>query len=315
MTFASIRARSELHYVDGPVADRSPHVRAGSGLAWLRTAAGLRLVVAQDDTSFLALVDPAGGDARALALDHVVGGRRIFESRLGNKKHKLDLEAATSLPDGRVLVVGSGSLPVRERVVLVDASGARVVPLPAFYAALRAEPRFAGSELNVEGAAVLGDTLVLANRGNGAAAGALTPVDALMRVPLGAFLAHLEGGALPPLAAPEPFALGEAFGVRLTFTDLCARRGALYFLASAEASPNAIDDGAVVGTVLGRIDGGTARWAPIVDERGQPSVAKVEGLAWAAPDGEGDEVLVVVDRDDPDRASELLRIAVPRELL
>jgi hypothetical protein len=244
-----------------------------------------------------------------------VEGRRIFESRLGNKHHKLDLEAATALPDGRVLVVGSGSLPARERVVLVDAAAAHLVPLPALYAALRAEPRFAGSELNVEGAAVLGETLVLANRGNGAPTATRAPVDALLRLPLADVLAHLAGGPLPPLGEIVPISLGQVGGVRLTLTDLCARRGALYFLASAEASPNAVDDGAVVGTAIGRIDGDRPRWAPLVDETGAASHAKVEGLAWARPDGEGDEVLVVVDRDDPDLASELLRVELPPELL
>lgn len=314
---ARIALRRTLAYEDGPrpTEDRAGHVRAASGLAWMRTAAGPRLVVAQDDTSFLAVLSERGEVERSIALDHRVDGRRIFESRLGNKHHKLDLEAVTPLPDGRVLVVGSGSLPARERVVLCDEAGTTTVPLPALYAALRAEARFAGSELNVEGAAVSGDTLWLANRGNGAPSADRAPTDALVRLPLAAFLAHLAGGPLPPLGEVIPLSLGAVGGVRLTLTDLCARRGALYFLASAEASPNAIDDGVVVGTAIGRIDGGVARTVPVVDEAGAPCTAKVEGLAWARAAGEGDRVVVVVDRDDPDRASELFWVELPPELV
>jgi hypothetical protein len=281
----------------------------------MRTARGARLVIAQDDTSFLAILTGAGEVEGSIALDHVIAGQRTFESRRKNKHHKLDLEAATSLPDGRVLVVGSGSLPVRERVVLLDETGARIVHLPALYAALRGEKRFSGSELNVEGAAVLGDALVLANRGNGAPAGGVDPVDALIRLPLEALLAHLSGGELPVLGPVTAVALGEIGGVRLTLTDLCARSGALWFLGSAEASPNAIDDGVVVGSVIGRLDGAVPRWATLLDEGGAPSTAKIEGLAWADPMGTGDEALVVVDRDDPDVPSELLRVRVPAELL
>jgi hypothetical protein len=317
LTPARIVQRRALTYPDGarPAEDRSAHVRAASGLAWLRDGGEPRLVIAQDDTSFLAVLDEAGAVRTSVRLDHQVAGRRIFESRLGNKKHKLDLEAATTLPDGRVLVVGSGSLPARERVVISDGSSARVAALPALYAALRAERGFSGSELNVEGAAVLGDTLVLANRGNGAPDAAGPPVDAVAMLPLASFLAHVEGGPAPAIERVMALALGEIGGVRLTLTDLCARRDQLYFLASAEASPNAIDDGVVVGTAVGRIAGANVRWVPIVDESGAPSTAKTEGLAWASPTGEGSRVLAVVDRDDPDAASELLTLELPVELV
>jgi hypothetical protein len=316
LTPARIVARRALRYPDGPrsAEDRSAHVRAASGLAWLRAGAP-RLVIAQDDTSFLAVLDQAGAVRDSVRLDHQVEGRRVFESRLGNKRHKLDLEAVTTLPNGAVLVVGSGSLPARERVVICDGTSARVVALPALYAALRAQRAFSGSELNVEGAAVLGDALVLGNRGNGAPDAAGPPVDALASLPLASLLAHVEGGPVPAIERVTSLALGEIGGVRLTLTDLCARRGVLFFLASAEASPNAIDDGVVVGTAVGRIDGTSVRWVPIVDETGAPSTAKTEGLAWASPTGEGSRVLAVVDRDDPDAASELLTLELPPELV
>jgi hypothetical protein len=150
---ATVVARRPLRYDAGAdrVAGRPAHVRAGSALV---EAAG-RLVVVQDDASFVALIGENG--VQALEVPYAPGGARIFEARLGNKPLKLDLEAAITLPDGRVLALGSGSRPVREHVVLLDvaAGRARVLPLPALYAALRARSDFAGAELNVEGAALL----------------------------------------------------------------------------------------------------------------------------------------------------------------
>jgi len=319
---ARVLSRHPLLYPDGgdPLGDRSVHVRAASGLAWQHLSPP-RLVLAQDDTSYLVILDQGAHVVRALSLPHAMEGRKIFESRLGNKHHKLDLESCASLPDryagpGGVLVVGSGSLPSRERMVLVTADEVQLVPLGALYAALRALPDFAGSELNIEGAAVLGEALVLANRGNGAATGERRGTDALITIDLAALMAHLRGGPLPPLGEPRPLVLGELNGVRLTLTDLCATPGGtLFFLAAAEASPNTIDDGAVVGTALGRVDGDRVRLVQLRDEDDAPLLAKVEGLVWADPDGAGDEVLVVVDRDDPDLPSECLRVRVPATLL
>ncbi len=319
---ARVLSRRALLFSDGgdTRADRTPHVRAASGLAWQHLTPP-RLVLAQDDTSHLAVLDREGSVARALSLPHQIEGRKIFESRLGNKHHKLDLESCASLPDrcagpGGVLVVGSGSLAARERMVLVTGERVELFALPALYAALRATRGFAGSELNVEGAAVLGDALVLANRGNGAATEGCEPIDALITLKLDALMAHLRGGPVPELGAPRALALGTLDGVRLTVTDLCATPGgSLFFLAAAEASPNAIDDGEVVATALGRIDEGGVRIAPLGGEDDAPLRDKVEGLVWADPDGAGDEVLVVVDRDDPDQPSELLRVRVPPSLL
>ena len=58
-------------------------------------------------------------------------------------------------------------LTVRETLVLFDErTGPTLIPAPRFYAGLRAVPAFAGSELNLEGALVRGDELLLFQRGN-----------------------------------------------------------------------------------------------------------------------------------------------------
>ncbi|MBN8610203.1 MAG: hypothetical protein J0L92_06450 [Deltaproteobacteria bacterium] len=314
-----VTSRRALRYADGgdPTHDRTAHVRAASGLTWMTLDGAPRLVVAQDDTSFLAVIDPEPIEprVRAIALDHVVGGRRVFEQRLGNKKQKLDLEACTTLAiEGRehALVVGSGSLPIRERLVLLDPEGrVRVLPAPQLYASLRANVSFAGSELNLEGAVAIDGRLVLFQRGNGAASETRTPTDATCSVELAALLGHLLHGApLPPLERITPFELGSIEGVRLTFTDATRSRDGLAFLAGAEASPNAIDDGVVFGVALGTmgIDGRDVRWGRVRELDGSPFLGKAEGLAPQRSDVGDGRFWAVTDRDDPDSPSELLAI-------
>lgn len=310
-----------LLYAEGAddALDRPAHVRAGSGLAWV----GGALAVIQDDAHFLALVDPATGLCRAVTLPAGEGGLRQFDDVRGNKRFKLDLEGCAAVPDagGRETLVafGSGSTRRRERVLLVEGlmeGDARVELRDAsgFYAGLRDTAEFAGSELNVEGAAWRDGRIVLLNRGNGAPSAERGAVDAVCEVDWAALRAHLADPAAHPPPAPErvvQYALGEIDGWRLGFTDAAAVGDALVYTATAEASPNAVDDGPVAGSALGIIGAdGEARWTVLVDAEGAGFDAKVEGVARGPRPG---TVYVVVDRDDPHRPSELCEVELAGE--
>lgn len=310
--------RHRLRYRDGAdrATDRPAHVRAGSACCFVDVpGVGRRLAVVQDDANFIALVDVAvPGDVDVVPLPAGVGGVRQFDSVRGNKMQKLDLESAVVLDvDGAptLLALGSGSAPAREIVVVVSFGEtgipARVVALPRFFASLKQRRDFAGDELNIEGMVVVGDTLRLVNRGNGAG----VAVDAIIDIPLAAFLAHVaQPMSTPP---PEPgacatFDLGTIDGVRLTFTDATnAGDGRVVVLAAAEASPNAVDDGDVVGTAIGLFNAsGMLTLHQLFDERGHPLRDKVEGVALD-PDNV-DIAWVVVDKDDPHAPAELLQV-------
>ncbi len=300
---ARVTSSRELYYRAGPdpALDRPAHVRAASGICRF---AG-RLAIVQDDAHFIALLDD-DGSVSALPLAPGPNGARQFDDLRGNKRDKADLEACFSWPSasGDVLVgVGSGSSPARERVALVEAAdveGARFVDAGALYAALRARTEFSGSELNVEGAALLEDGRVcLVQRGNGAAAGGRSPVNATALIGGRALLAFLrEGAPPPPLEHITQWQLGTLDGIRLTFTDATAWAGRLCFLACAEDSPDAVLDGPVAGTVVGVFDAdGGARWAPL---EGRAAV-KAEGVVLTSPS----TGLLVLDPDDPLAAAEL----------
>lgn len=286
-----------LVYSDAGLAEHDvpDHVRAASAVR----RSGERLVIVQDDVNVLVLRH--GADTGALLLPAGEGGRRSFEAARGNKHAKLDLEACAALPDGRLVAFGSGSTRARERlVVLGDADTARVVDGPELYALLRADAAFAGSELNVEGALVVGEVLRLFQRGNGAPARGVAPVNATVDLRLPEFLRWLDTGSpVPALQDVVQYDLGQTDSVPFTFTDAALLPdGRVAFLACAEASPDTYRDGEVLGCRFGLIDGTHARLGSIVHDDGRPTRLKLEGIETRP--GSNCSFDVVADMDRPD---------------
>jgi len=311
MTVAPIRARltpsmkptlgavRPMTFVAADAAwDLPGHVRAGSAVRrW-----GERFVVVQDDVHALALVDPRTGQCTAVPLPRGADGRRTFGESTGNKGFKMDLEACVVLGDGRLVVLGSGSKGPRERVVVVTPElEVRVIEAGELYGMLRREVGFAGSELNLEGAAVVGGAVRFFQRGNGAPRGELQPVDATGELELGAFARWLDGGPLPPLERVRPVDLGETAGVRFGFTDATVLPdGRVAFVAGAEDSPDTYRDGAILGGRFGVMDGEAVWVADILDVDGTPSRVKLEGIDWIEETPEGWSFMVVADMDTPE---------------
>jgi hypothetical protein len=296
--------RLPLLYADGPDArvDRPAHVRAASALV----RAGRGHLVVQDDALFLAAFGDAG--VRATPLPSPDGVRQFDDGR-GNKALKPDLEAACAWPtsEGEVLVAfGSGSTSRRERVLVTGLrpdgpSGARLVEAGSLYAAVRACLP-SDAELNVEGAfRVRAGVLRLLQRGNGRVG-----VDAVVDVD-GRWLDGVVAGAPPEprVLSCARWSLGHLDGVRLTFTDGSPLDDVRWlFSATAEDSPDTVADGPVTGSVVGWADDDGGAWAPVIDGSGAIVRCKLEGLARVR----AGEAWGVVDADDPNAPSELLRL-------
>lgn len=310
---ARLEAPTPLTFVGpGAAQDLPDHVRAGSGLRrW-----GERLVVVQDDVNALAILDERTGSVAALILPAGADGRRRFGTDLGNKALKMDLEACVVLPDGRLVALGSGSTPERERIVVVDeAHGVRLVDGAALYAALRARRDFAGSELNIEGAVVVAGRLRLLQRGNGAMVDGRVPVNAIGDLDLPRFARWLDGAAaVPELVAVLPIELGAMNGVPLGFTDATTLQdGRVVFLAGAESSPDTFEDGAIVGCRIGVVDGEHVVMTDILDPDGAPTRLKLEGIDGGSVRDDGAlEFVVVADMDDPDVPAALAHLVWSR---
>ena len=268
-----------LVYTDRVAADedRPPHVRAASAIA----AVGDALYIVQDDAGFIARVH--GDEVTSIALPRGPDNRRRFETAIGNKLDKLDLESCVVL-DGALWAFGSGTIPIREHVVRMQLHGhdIRIDHEPVLYARLRDA---IGGAINIEGVALVGDALWFFHRGNTSErdAPAIVRVDRSWNV-----------------IACERVELGRVSGIAIGFTDACALDDRVVFIAAAEASANAIDDGAVLARVLGVYDRGRITTAPL------PVDHKPEGLAMRG----ADHAWITVDPDDPATPTTLYEVAI-----
>ncbi|MGZ5184310.1 MAG: DUF6929 family protein [Caldimonas sp.] len=280
--------------------DPAAHPR---GLPFLSAASGLvrvgaRLYVVLDDENHLGVF--AAQDAAPVRLIRLFAGD-LPDSAKKRKARKADLEALLHLPAapewpaGALLALGSGSRPNRFAGALLrlDAQGdtdgpARAIDLAPLYAALAAR---LPEELNIEGAFIAGDELVLLQRGN------LRVANAVVRFALAPVTAWLRGATAAPLApvAVAEADLGAADGVPLGFTDGAALAdGSWLFSAVAERSDNSYDDGACVAAAIGvvRPDGSLGEIRRLEPTR------KIEGIEARSVDG-SIVVGMVTDADDP----------------
>ena len=277
--------------------------RGAHGGRFISAASGLVLTgdflyVIADDERELGVFD-ADGDAPGRLARFLPG--ELPADPAARKRHKPDVEALALLP-GMLLALESGSRPQRRGGVLwtLDRRGAlsgdpRRLDLAPLYEFLEGEI----PDLNVEGATVVGERLLLFQRGNGRGA-----VNAVVDLALPAVLEASARGHLgaDAVTGVRRYELGEVDGVRLCFSDATALPdGRVLFTAVAEGGEDTYHDGECVGAGIGVLDpdGEIARWEAL-----DPPV-KVEGIE-AHPDGDELRILLVGDPDDAERPSPLL---------
>lgn len=230
---------------------------------------------------------------------------RIFHGDLPDdkkerKRSKPDLEALVLLPPfsdyshGALFAIGSGSTKHRERGALLplDEHGQvhgspRVLDLSRLFVPMHKHV----GDFNIEGAVIVGDRLMLLQRGNKG-----DGINALVSVELSRVLLSIEtGDAIGEMTFDMHVCdLGSISGIPFTFTDAAALPdGRIVFSAIAEDTENSYLDGACVGAAIG-ILAADRRLQKL--ERLQPG-AKVEGV-HARPDANRLQLLLVTDADD-----------------
>lgn len=296
--------------------DGSP-VRAASGVARF----GEGFLIAQDDATHAAWWHQTSPAQRLRLLPpvEIPTGELLdaFSEADGTKKWKPDLEGACSIEvAGRpaVLFLGSGSSENRTRGVLVSGPtlepSIRVLDLSELYTAvadaLGLGPALGSTLLNIEGLCCRGDQLRLFNRGNSAAGLDSASVD----VSLAAFLSMMDGtGPTPAITQPLTYDLGTIGGIGLAITDaLALPDGRIVLSVAAEDTPNAIDDGPVVGAALALVVDDVVHAVTPLTVDGEPQ--KVEGLALRSFAADAVELLAVVDSDDHTTPSLALSITL-----
>ena len=288
----------ELQLARSPGDAAPAHVSAASGLvlsgAWL-------YVVVDDEIGLGVFRNDSDEPGRLLHLP----GEPLPNDPVARKKAKPDLEALCVLPPhdgaphGALLGLGSGSAAPRHRGFrwALDESGAlRGAAESVQLAPLYDELGRHFEQLNVEGATVAGDELLIAQRGNSAEG-----INAIVVLDLAAALTGLAGERelrADGLRAIERHDLPELNGVAATFTDLAALPdGRVVYTACAEATDDPVRDGEFVGAVAGVLGGDCAALQP---------AHKVEGV-FPVITGDEVELLLVADPDDRAIPAPLLR--------
>lgn len=276
------------------------HLSAASGLV---CAHGRAYVVA-DDELHLAVYRGSTAPGRLV---------RLFAGQLPShprerKRQKPDGEALALVPatpawpHGALLAMGSGSKPQRclGAWLAQGAEGglmgaAQVIDLAPLYACLA---HWFG-ELNIEAAFFHRDAFVLLQRGNRGGSR-----NAAIHYRAAAILAWLRGtGAAPRPTLVREHALGEVAQVPLTFTDGTALDAEHWlYTAVAEATDDAVADGACVGAVVGIM----SRDGEPRAMRALPAGVKAEGVAARVVQG-ALWLCLVTDADDPGVPSRLWR--------
>ncbi len=258
-------------------------------------------IVADDELGLLAVPDV--GPAFTIPL---LPGL-LPEAHAARKAAKPDLEALCRWPGDGLLALGSGSTASRHRGCLLrpvagDMSRGTVTILDLEPLHARLSETFPG--LNLEGAAVRGDALLLLQRGNGSG-----NLPALVELDLPAALRAVDAGepwGPELLRSIRDVPLGARRGTMLGFTDASPLPdGSLVFVAAAEASPDTVQDGLVTGAALGRISAdGRLLWL-----RDVPEAGKYEGV-HAEPHGDRLHIWLVTDADDRRCPASLYRATV-----
>ncbi len=288
--------------------DAREHLSAASGIV----VAGEFLYVVADDEHHLGVFE-LGGQRDGIKVPLFPG--ELPDEARARKARKPDLEALLRLPsfpgypNGALLAFASGSRPNRQTGVLLglDHTGAlsdspRPVDLSALYAPL--QRRFPA--LNIEGAAVCDQQIVLLQRASGK-----HPENALIRLALTDVLQAL--GPAGALKLPElpveihTIDLGRVENVPLGFTDAAALPdGRLVFSAVAESVDDTYHDGPCIATAIGVLDAdGRVRTLEFV----RP-VRKIEGID-ARMEGAVIRLLLVSDADDRRQPAGVFRATLP----
>lgn len=281
------------------------HLSAASGLVCLDSI----ICVIADDELHLGVFSLINGKP-----GHLI---RLFdgvlpEPKAARKRQKPDLEALAlvpafrDFPHGALLAFGSGSRPNRRRGVLLglgpDADmlmPPRTVDLSPILVPLNEE----FSEVNIEGAVVVGDELRLFQRGNKSQAD-----NAIIRFPLSTVLDALQAGSVEAIkpSSIRRLDLGVLHGVPFSFTDAAVlSNGDMVFSAVAEDTEDAFRDGPCIGAAIGIADNsGNLR-----SLRRLERPHKIEGI-HARSDGGRLDLLLVTDADNPEIPSVLFSTAM-----
>ncbi len=230
-----------------------------------------------------------------------------------SKENKHDFESATWAKwDGRdyLLAFGSGSNKRgRDSLLVIDPTTPtekRIISLRQFYRQLRARVGLDSLAWNIEGSAVVQDTLILMNRAD----------NMILTMPLEGFMKHmLEGNAGFPEVKYARVNLPSLEGHEARLSGACALKGgALLFCASVEDTPDWTQDGPVLGSFIGVYSLKERRVVSVHGVRDKSGVMVNEKIESVEVVSLSDPIMrIVAVGDNDDGSSRLFFVSVARD--
>lgn len=286
----------------------------------LPSASGIELVdntyyIVGDDSPYLYQLDAEFN----LTERHVLFDTADFSSGRIPKSLKPDLESMAHFTYGRdqmLLLLGSGSSDKRNRafvVNLTEGMAVKELDFSRLYLFMKRVLRIeAEGELNLEGFAMDETYTYIMQRALGSG------TNVLFRFNSSNFKNFVMDNAGIPAAAVYHFALPKLEGYMAGLSGAYALNDRLFFTASVENTPNAVEDGEVVGSLVGMIDLNALPYASdaanpmqvpavqLMNPDGSVYKGKAESLVVKA--GEDNRYNLIVVSDDDQGGSELLQI-------
>ncbi|MER2999678.1 DUF6929 family protein [Pontibacter populi] len=291
------------------------NIPSGSGIE----AAPEGFYVIGDDTPFLYQLDK---NYKQVAKYELFDTADFKNGRIP-KPVKPDLESlATINYKGKsyLFTIGSGSAEVRRKAYLVELPivsekpVVKAIDLKELYGTLQKDKAIVGDELlNIEGLDFSDDKVYLLQRALNKAG------NIVLSFELSEFAAFLfEEKSLPK---PELFfvKLPSLQGYQAGFSGAYVLDDKLFFTASVESAPDAIQDGEVLGSYVGYIPladlpNATSQDKPIVakaekltDKKGKTYIGKVESLVVEKGNNSGNYKVIAISDDDKGH-SEILEV-------
>ncbi|WP_369764587.1 hypothetical protein [Flavobacterium sp. WC2429] len=213
------------------------------------------------------------------------------------KSEKPDFESITHFQD-TLYIFGSGSTSKRNTMVEFDLNKKKKIKtnnLVDLYAVMQSFGDIKPEDFNLEGAVYDGDNWYLFNRGNGS-----SNKNTL-------FTLHAKKLTDEFSLLSNDYKLPKIKGIRSTFTDGVLINDKLYFLATVEDTQSTYDDGAILGSFIGRIDLETMK---IDFTKKITSINKFEGITIFSNSKEKIEFLLCEDKDTDELKTAIYKLVL-----
>ncbi|MBK0403482.1 hypothetical protein I5M27_10835 [Adhaeribacter sp. BT258] len=270
-------------------------IPSGSGL--VRSGENFHLI--SDDSPYFFKLDAA---FNVLEKNAIPRHQKTLDFRIP-KSSKPDYESAClGKMNGEtyLLAFASGSKsPERDSLLVVnlnDVKNAKTYSLRPFYELIKTQANLTDEDINVEGSAMIGETLYLFNRGK----------NVLVQTNWPKTLAFLTQKVAAPEIKTYRLKLPQIKGIDPGFSGACqlGNENKILFTASVENTKNWIEDGEILGSFIGIINVEKLTSQPLekvallTNKTGQTVIEKVESIEFLSREPDGTLKVFCLTDDD-----------------